>query len=137
MIAFEVQLNGRKICTAGVEEFGDLTAGLAWRRGPHVSPATGFQHDYELLELIVAGVSVRHKNKKAPRLKSGFAYTHSLEWVRRKIRLGDEVTIRVIDISSADKPRKREQVPTPNDTLQAHKRYLRGAAKALGWKIRT
>jgi hypothetical protein len=135
MIAFEVHLNGKKVCTAGAGEFGDLTAGLDWRRGPHVSPATGFEHDFELLELVVGGVSVRYKEKKAPHLKPGFAYTHSLEWLRRKVQPGDEVTIKVVDVPSADKPRKRIKVPTPNDTLQSHKRYVRGAAKALGWKI--
>src|SRR5438270_11850412 len=101
MIAFEVHLNGKKICTAGAEEFGDLRAHLDWRHGPHVLPATGFQHDFELLELLVAGISVRYtKKKKARHLKPGFAYTSSLEWVRRKIRPGDEIIIKVIDAAS-------------------------------------
>ena len=130
-------MNGKKICVAGAQQFGDLCAHLDWRRGPHVLPSTGFQHDFELLELVVAGYSVRYKKKKARHLKPGFAFTHSLEWVRRKIGPGDEVVIRVVDAPTADKPRKREQVPTPNDTLQSHKRYVRGAAKALGWKIQT
>ncbi len=134
MIAFEVHVNGKKICVAGAEQFGDLCAHLDWRHGPHVLPSTGFQHD---LELVVAGLSVRYKKKKAQHLKPGFAFTHSLEWVRRKISPGDEVVIRVVDTTSADKPRKRTQVPTSNDTLQSHKRYVRGAAKALGWKIQT
>jgi hypothetical protein len=93
MIAFEVKVNGKKVRTAGIRQFGDLCAHLNWRRGLQVAPATGFEHHDELLEFAVAGVHVRYKPRKAPGLKRGFKYTESLEWVTRKLRAGDEVTI--------------------------------------------
>jgi hypothetical protein len=113
MIAFEVKVNGKKVCTAGIRQFGDLCAHLNWRRGPHVAPATGFQHDDELLEFTVAGAHVRYKPKKAPNLKRGFKYTGSLEWMTRKLRPGDEITIRVVEVSRADSPRKRKRLLHP------------------------
>jgi hypothetical protein len=135
MIAFEVFINGNKVCTAGVKEFGDLCAHLNWRRGPHVPSVTAFQQEFELSEFVVAGVRVRYKSKKAPHLKRGFAYSESLEWVRHEFRPGDEVTIRMVEVSSVDKPRKRKSLGSRDDSLRAHKRYIRGAVEALGWKI--
>src|SRR4030095_4574916 len=96
MIAFEVKVNGKKVCTAGIRQFGNLCAHLDWCRGPQVAYSTGFQHHDELLEFTVAGVQVRYKRKKAPNLKRGFRYTERLEWATRRLRPDDEVTIRVL-----------------------------------------
>ena len=111
MIAFEVKVNGKKVCTAGIRQFGNLCAHLDWSRGPQVAPSTGFQHHDEFLEFKVAGVHVRHKPKKAPNLKRGFRYTETLEWISRRLRAGDEITIRVVEASHADAPRKRRRLP--------------------------
>jgi hypothetical protein len=111
MIAFEVRVNGKKVCTAGIRQFGNLCAHLNWQRGPQVAWATGFAHHDELLELTVAGVHVRYKPRKAPGLKRGFKYTESVEWVTRNLRQGDEIAIRVVEASHADSPRKRERLP--------------------------
>jgi hypothetical protein len=135
MIAFEVYLNGKKLCRAGFKEFGDLCALLNWRRGPHVKMVTGFQHEFELSELVVAGTNVRYKSKKAPHLKRSFAYAEGLEWVRRKAKVGDELSIRIIETHSVDKPRERTPEYQRNESLRALKRYVRGVAKEYGWKV--
>ena len=111
MIAFEIKVNGKKVCTAGIRQFGNLCAHLNWSRGPQVAPSTGFQHQDELLEFTVAGVYVRHKPKKAPNLKRGFKYTESVEWFTRKLRAGDEITVSIVEASRADAPRKRKRLP--------------------------
>jgi hypothetical protein len=110
MIAFEVIVNGKKVCTAGIRKLGNLCAYLDWSVGPQVAPSTGFTHEQELLQLTVAGVNVRYKPRKAPALKPGFRYTESVEWVKRKIRPGDEVTIRVVDVARISPPRKRKRL---------------------------
>lgn len=110
MIAFEVTLNGKKICTAGMRQFGNLCAYLDWACGPHVAPSTGFQREHEMLKLTVAGVRVRRQALKRPTLKQGFKYTDSLEWTARKIRPGDEVTIKVLEVGRADRPRKTKRL---------------------------
>src|SRR5687767_2763790 len=111
MIAFEVTVNGKKVCTAGIRQFGNLCAHLNSSRGPQVAPSTGFRHQDELIEFTVAGVRVRYKRQKASNLKRGFEYTENLEWVTRQLRVGDKVTIRVVEVLRADTPRKRKRLP--------------------------
>ena len=111
MMAFEIKVNGKKVCTAGIRAFGNLCAHLNWSRGPQVALSTAFRDQDELLEFTVAGVHVRHKPRKAPNLKRGFRYTESLEWVRRQLRAGDEITVRIVEASRADAPRKRKRLP--------------------------
>lgn len=108
MIAFEITLNGKRLCTSGIRQLGNLGAHLDWSRGPQVGPATGFEHEDELLQLTVAGVNVRYKPRKSPQLKRGFRYAESLEWTACKLRSGDEVTIRVVNVARVDRPRKRK-----------------------------
>ncbi len=110
MIAFEVKVNGEKVCTAGIQRFGDLCAHLNWRRGPQVAPATGFLHQDELLEFSVLGVRVQYKPKKAPNLKRGYKYTESLEWVTRRLRPGDRISIQIVKARRADAPLKRKRL---------------------------
>jgi hypothetical protein len=85
----------------------------------------------------VAAVKVRYKSRKAPGLKPGFKYMDHLEWVRRKFKPGDEVVIRAVESSSADKPVKRRPAGKTNDTMRAYKRQIRGVCKYFGWKIQT
>jgi len=40
MTCFEVEVNGKKVCVAGVGEFGVLTATLSWVRNRHQSSTT-------------------------------------------------------------------------------------------------
>lgn len=110
MIAFEVHLNGKKLCTAGIAPFGDVCVHLDRRRGPHVAKETAFQRDFELSELVVAGVRVRYKPRKAPNLKRGYAYSEALEWARREFRPGDEIKIKVVETISANKPKRLKRL---------------------------
>jgi hypothetical protein len=136
MIAFDVYLNGKKLCRAGFKEFGDLCAHINWRCGPHVKLATGFQHRFQLAELLVAGTNVRYKSMKAPHLKRGFEYGEGPEWVKRKLKVGDELSIRIVETDSVDKPRERTvEYQTKILNLRAHKSYVRGVAKEYGWKV--
>ena len=120
MIAFEVHLNGKKICTAGVGELGVLSTILCWRGtqpykkgGPTVA---------EYLRLDVGGIPDR----------SG----EHVRWVGRKVRHGDVISIKITEVASVDKPRERERFD-PSKDLRERKRYVRQMAKELGWKIQT
>ena len=119
MIAFEIHLNGKKLCTAGVGDLGILTTNLAWRGcqahkkgGPSVS---------EYLRLDVGGLA--HSGEH-------------LRWLDREIRRGDVVSIKVVEVGSADKARERERL-NPAADLRRQKRFVRRMAKHLGWKIQT
>jgi hypothetical protein len=117
MIAFEVHLNGKKVCTAGVGELGVLTTNLAWR-GPQPYQKGGPSvADY--LRLDVGGLAASGEH---------------LRWLDRKLRRGDAVTIKVVEVDSTDRPRER-QPHNPAAELRRQKQYVRRMAKQFGWKL--
>jgi hypothetical protein len=117
MIAFEVHLNGKKIGTAGVGARGVLSTCLTWR-GPQPYQKGG-PTVAEYLRLDVGGLA-----------DSG----EHLRWLDRKLKREDIVSIKVVEIDSADKPRERQR-PNPAADLRRQKQYVRRMAKQFGWKI--
>jgi hypothetical protein len=117
MIAFEVHLNGKKVCTAGVGQLGVLSTCLSWR-GPQPYQKGG-PCVAEYLRLDAGGLA-----------DSG----EHLRWLDRKLKRGDVVRIKVVEVDSADKPRER-QSPNPVADLRRQKQYVRRMAEQFGWKI--
>lgn len=112
MRAFEVHLNGKRLCTAGVGDGGVLTA-------------------------IVS--LVPHTASEAPRLDVGGLISSTNEhvyWKQRTLRLGDEVRISLVERDAVDRP-KRRTVQDPTHDLKAQKKYVREMARKFGWKIST
>jgi hypothetical protein len=111
MCAFDVSMNTKKLCLAGVGESGVLSAIISWVAG-------GRGED---LFLHVGGL----------------ANEEHFDWIRQKpLKVGDEIRVKIVETGSSDKPaRKRRTHPT--ETLKAKKRYVRRMAKELGWKIQT
>ena len=120
MIAFEVHLNGKKLCTAGVGDVGVLGLGLSWR-GPQPYKK-GERPIAEYLRLDVGGITS--------------SLVEHVRWVDRKLKRGDMVGIKVVELASVDKPRTRERL-VPAADLRRRKQYVRQMAKELGWKIQT
>jgi hypothetical protein len=120
MRAFVIYLNGRKLCTAGVGD-GVLTAVV---RSVHRRLRSARDEDHvrtrEDLALDVGGLvttTEEHVLWKTPRLRSG-----------------DEVQIRIVDVESADEPNRRQRI----DAIAREKseeKYLEVVAKKRGWKI--
>ena len=136
MIAFEVYLNGEKLCTAGIEELGNLSASLTWQRGPHVLKET-LGRKFEYSHFSVSGENVRFRSEKAPHLEHEFKETEHLEWVMQEFPPGSEVTIKAVEVSMVDKPRSRMLTGTQDDSMRAYEKRVREMAEALGWKIQT
>ena len=86
MVAYEVRLNGRKVATVGLQGVGDL--------------------------LLVAECLILSNKKweaaiSADGLQPGSPDTGEfMTWFKRKLRLGDEVSYRLIETDCVDKPRK-------------------------------
>lgn len=123
MLAFEIHVNGKRICTAGIGEPGVLAANLTWvgselRNG--VRNKTSKMDEYASIR--VGGL---------------FSSTEEhVKWVRRNLRRGDEVVIRIIETVRADRPREREK-DTAAKIRSSQKRQVRSLAKKFGWKIET
>lgn len=91
MTAFEIWLNGEYICTAGVEEIGSLSAIIHWvKRIDSTS--------LEELYLDVGGLS--------DDLKGNYVY---LKWINRKLKIGDEINIKIAQTLEVDKPKSEKK----------------------------
>ena len=113
MRAFEVHLNGKRLCLAGVGEDGVLTAIIDHVTGPKGSS----------LHLRVGGlVSPIGKH---------------FIWRDRRLQVGDEVLVKIAETVSVDKPRKKIYLQNPEADEKRQKAYVRAMAKKFGWRIDT
>jgi len=111
MRAFEVSLNGKKLCLAGIGNDGVLSAIVNWVTGDQVSD----------LSLEVGGLVSPIQEHVA--------------WVRRKpLRVGDVIGVKIVETRSTDRPVKKHRID-PAEELRSQKHYVRMMAKKLGWKI--
>ncbi len=114
MICFDVFINGECICRAGVDaDHGVLSSILTWiRRDLDQFPQEARDRiDREELSLNVAG----HVNR------GGKDFEH-LEWIKRPLSPGDDVTIRIVDAATADKPARVRRSGPGSATRQGRKR---------------
>ena len=120
MRAFVTYLNGRKLCTAGVGADGVLSAILTWT-GPVGSRARSEQRGIlEELFLDVGGLI-------SP------ADEH-VRWRHHRIKVGDEICIKVVESTRVDPPRHREKRDRTRE-LREQKAYVRQMVRKLGWKV--
>ena len=110
MRAFEVFLNKKRLCVAGIDADCVLTAII-----DYVSGKRGRLH------LHVGGLDTS-------------AEEH-IRWQDRHLRVGDEIRIRIANRKRTDAPVKRFP-RDPSKELEAQKRYVREYAKRLGWEIK-
>lgn len=113
MIAYEVYVNGEKVCVASVGESGVLTAILSW-----VGSRGSAKND--LLDLRIGGL----------------VHADHVRWLSETttISVGDEVTIRVVEItalSEADEPRERGNKRTREQKEQLTREHLQNARALL------
>ncbi|BAY85729.1 hypothetical protein NIES267_52300 [Calothrix parasitica NIES-267] len=92
MIGFEIWLNEKYICTAGIQQNGSLSAITHWVK------RTDSTSDEELY-LDVGGLS--------DDLEANHVY---LKWVNRQLTIGDEINIKIVQVPEVNKPisEKRE-----------------------------
>ncbi|HEX3820551.1 MAG TPA: hypothetical protein VHW45_09470 [Candidatus Sulfotelmatobacter sp.] len=113
MRAFEVSLNGEKLCLAGIGDDGVLTAIVNWVSGKKA--ADMFLEVGGLLSLVDEHVS----------------------WLNQKpLHVGDEIQVKIIEADSVDSPTRRRRRDPAKD-LRNKKEYVRRMARELGWKVET
>ena len=99
MIAFEVSLNGKRVCTAGADDFGVLSAIIAatGRLGKKTVPARAGQKGSEIYYSI-GGLTSRKDPEKD-------VHVH---WKScAPLRLGDVVQVKVIETEKVDRAKSK------------------------------
>ena len=112
MRAFEIHLNGKRLCLAGID--GDC-----------------------VLTVIVNHVVGDGRNEL--RLHIGGLISATEEHVRWKaphLRLGDKMALRIVETDRVDKPAKRYRTDAKQNERNS-KAYVRAVAKKYGWKLLT
>ena len=99
MIAFEVKLNGKVLCTAGIGEFGYLFVDLLWDKGnPAHRPKGQSKKAWGQEELLfqVSGGRVLDEH-----------FRERLEWASLSLSAGDRIAIRIVERRACDEPSQR------------------------------
>src|SRR6476660_3386964 len=97
MRTFEVLLNGKKLCTAGVGDDGVLTAIVSsvHRRGEAALSREDSGAGKDGLRLDVGGLIT--------------STAEQVRWQNRRLHMGDEIRIRIGEAALASKPHRRER----------------------------
>lgn len=94
MTCFEVSINEKLVCRAGVDaDIGFLAAMLDLLSH---QPKAGSQRKRDGLGLRVGGSETNNGR------------TEQLVWLDRRVRVGDVITIRIVKASGFDKPKNRK-----------------------------
>lgn len=116
MLALEVDINGKRRCLAGIPDDGVISAILSW---------------------VGRGRPERGCPKENARLHVGgldSLQDEHMDWLNEDLAVGDDVRIRIVDVSKVDRPIKGSRRPA-GDSTRHQKAYVRRLAKQFGWKI--
>ena len=96
MIAFEVHLNGEKLCLASVGDYGVLSQHLSW------------------VESKAKAQSVpAEKRPKASLRVGGLVDGQHVNWIQQQaVDVGDEITLKIVEVAKADEVIRREAAET-------------------------
>jgi hypothetical protein len=112
MRAFEVYLNGKRLCVAGIGDNGVLTT-------------------------IIDHVSGHGRNEQHVRIGGLVNATDEhVHWGLKRLKTGDEVLVKIVESISVDRPTKRRK-RDPKEELKREKQYVKDMARKLGWKLTT
>ena len=107
---FDVYVNGRKRCRAGVGSDGVLSAIVSWVKltGPAARTARRLRHPLEEARLHVGG------------LRSGIHRT----WLERDLAPGDRIGVVLGTAKTADRPRRVHKTRTPTSVAREETTFL-------------
>ena len=111
MIAFEVFVNGKRTCIAGVGPSGVLHVIVNWVGRSPRSPRVGGRTNSGESWVNVGGMYVTKSR----------ANVHP-RWVDRVVKPGDEVVVRVVNARRVDPP-KSKSITTAASTRRAKREY--------------
>ena len=109
MRAYEVFLNGKRLCVAGVRD-GYVSAYITYRSEPQAT------------WLDVMGLDNRKKQ--------------SVRWAAANLRSGDEIVLKVVDRKSVDKSTTIRRLDEKKDFAVSLKRWVRAEVRKLAREVR-
>ena len=101
MIAFEVSIDGREACVAGVAPSGVATVMTSWVGRPEYDPESGTTVGDKLEEELMLDVAGLAHDPDG-------ASVH-VSWLRQRLHPGQRITIAVVETEAADPPLARER----------------------------
>jgi hypothetical protein len=110
MRAFEIYVNGKRICVAGLEQ-GLLLFSIGCSENRRGRSEVGLG----MTGIAPGGETVR--------------------WQQRSLQINEQVRIKIVEAKTVDKPEVLEKAP--RDSRKHEKAYVRRMAKEFGWKIQT
>jgi|SRR5882672_5435715 len=111
MHAFEIHLNGKRLCLAGIGDDGVLTTVA------HCGARKSKGHLFLEVGGVISPVG------------------EHVTWISQKpLRIGDQLRIKILDAKSVDEPVNRTRTD-PTKQVKYQQQYVRAMAKKLGWKI--
>jgi len=125
VIVFEVLLNGRRIARAGTEDMGVLSTHVTGvgKLGRRSRGTVGRPKKYDL-DLHIGGLTSRARRTD-----------EHLRWgPRRILKVGDEVTVRILEGATANAPSRR--ISRKEEAKGPSERQRFEFAKALYFKLR-
>jgi hypothetical protein len=123
MIAFEISIDGRKTCTAGVSDLGVTSVMASWVRRVSRDPTSGepipgrFEEE---LTLDVGGLT--HDPDGA---------SVNLRWLQQSLQVGQLITVAVVETEEADSPRTRDR-EDPTWIAQRKREYYERLKREYG-----
>ncbi len=106
MKAFEISLNGERKAICGAKNIKQLATmlTLSW-------PEKRTENNEDGIEFIldVQGLSVATKDEE-----------EVVKWVRTKLNLGTELTVRIIDVDEADLPIDKQTIKSRREEFERH-----------------
>jgi uncharacterized C2H2 Zn-finger protein len=110
MRAFEIHVNGKKLCVAGLKH-GTLNLFVGCTENKHGRGDIGLNMTGTLLNLDF------------------------VRWTHQRLDKDAEVRLKIVETRRADKPEFLHKAP--RDPLSSEKAYVRRKAKEFGWTIQT
>ena len=111
MMAYEVSLNDKRLCVAGIA--GDCMLNV-------IITHLKRNDDRGEVHLQVGG-------------RKGIVNGEHVDWASTQLSKDDEVRVRIIESDTADQPKSRKR--NPEKELELQKQHVRLMAKQLGWTL--
>jgi hypothetical protein len=123
MIAFEVIVNGSKLCDAGIEGLGVLSAVLSWaHRAPEPEAASNELYPADELLLEVGGLKSARDDQPG----------QQMSWLSKHLQVGDSILINIKSLEIVDPPAKLGPEDPGQVVRDAKRRYFEELKKEFG-----